>query len=187
VKVPFLLQYPARFGNEKIVVDAPINTPDILPTLLSIANVPIPRSVEGEDMTHAIGDNGAAQDKAALVMNVSPFAGDFDEYRGIYTSRYAYVESLDGPSRLFDMEEDPLQMNNLIDNPEYEELQTRLGMSLQRELDKVGDEFRPRQYYIDKWNYRLNEYGHIPYGFIKDFESAESGEIVFQGPSLNKQ
>jgi len=35
VKVPFLLKYPARYGNENIAVDAPINTPDILPTLLA--------------------------------------------------------------------------------------------------------------------------------------------------------
>jgi arylsulfatase A-like enzyme len=187
VKVPFLLQYPARYRNQKIVVDAPINTPDILPTLLAMADLPIANSIEGEDMTSAIDNDDAARDKAALIMNVCPFAGDFDEYRGIYTSRYSYVETLDGPSMLFDMEEDPLQMNNLVDIPEHEELQNHMSLLLQQELEIVGDEFMPRQYYIDKWNYRLNEYGHIPYGFLEDLESAESGEIVFQGPSLNKR
>jgi arylsulfatase A-like enzyme len=186
VKVPFLLQYPALFGNKKTVVDAPINTPDILPTLLAMADLPIATSIEGEDMTYAIGNNDAAEDKSALVMNVSPFAGDFDEYRGIYTSHYAYVETLDGPSMLFDMEEDPLQLNNLVNNPEHEELQVKLESSLEQELLKVGDEFMPRQYYIDKWNYRLNEAGHIPYGFIADYESADPGEIEFQGPNLNR-
>ena len=186
VKVPFLLQYPAKFGHEKVVVDAPINTPDILPTLLVMAGIDVPDSIEGEDMAYAIGDDEAAKNKAALVMHVSPFAGDFDEYRGIYTSRFAYVETLDGPSMLFDMDEDPLQLNNLVDDPEFAALQARLELSLQRELEKIGDKFMPRQYYIDKWNYKLNEYGHIPYGFIADFESPESGEPVFQGPSLNK-
>ncbi|RLA30836.1 MAG: sulfatase [Gammaproteobacteria bacterium] len=186
VKVPFLLKYPARYGNEKIAVDAPINTPDILPTLLAMAGLPIAKSIEGENMTHAIGDNDAAKNKAALIMNVSPFAGDFDEYRGVYTSRYAYVETLDGPSMLFDMKNDPLQLDNLVNKPEHQELQRKLELSLQRELEKVGDEFMPRQYYIDKWNYKLNESGHIPYGFLKDFEAAEPGEIVFQGPGLNK-
>jgi len=187
VKVPFLLQYPARYGNEKIEVDAPINTPDILPTLLAMADIPIATSIEGEDMSRAIGDNDAAKDKAALIMNVSPFAGDFDEYRGIYTSRYAYVETLDGPSMLFDMENDPLQLNNLVNDTEHEQLQKELNIALRQELLKVGDEFMPRQYYIDKWNYHLNEAGHIPYGFLEDFESADSDEIAFQGPSLNKR
>jgi arylsulfatase A-like enzyme len=187
VKVPFLLQYPARYGNQKIVVDAPINTPDILPTLLAMAGLPIATGIEGEDMTCAIGNDDAARDKAALIMNVCPFAGDFDEYRGVYTSRYSYVETLDGPSMLFDMEEDPLQMNNLVDIPEHLELQNRMSLLLQRELEKAGDEFMPRQYYIDRWNYQLNEFGHIPYGCLEDLDSADSGEIVFQGPSLNKR
>jgi arylsulfatase A-like enzyme len=187
VKVPFLLKFPARYGNEKIAVDAPINTPDILPTLLAMAGLPIATSIEGEDMTPAIGDDEAANDKAALIMNVSPFAGDFDEYRGIYTSRYAYVETLDGPSMLFDMEDDPLQLRNLVDSPEHEALQAELESELRQELEKIGDEFMPRQYYIDKWNYELNDAGHIPYGFIADYESAESGGPVFQGPGLNRK
>jgi len=156
-------------------------TVPIIIKLMTIAT-----SIEGEDMTSAIDNDDAARDKAALIMNVCPFAGDVDEYRGIYTSRYSYVETLDGPSMLFDMEEDPLQMNNLVDIPEHEELQNHMSLLLQRELEKAGDEFMPRQYYIDKWDYRLNEYGHIPYGFVEDFESADSPEIVFQGPSLNR-
>jgi len=134
-----------------------------------------------------IGDKDAAKDKAALVMNVRPFAGDFEEYRGIYTSRYEYVKTLDGPSMLFDMKHDPLQMINLVNGAEHNAVQDRLAMVLQQELANVGDEFMPRQYYIDKWNYKLNDAGHIPYGFIADYESAESGEPVFQRPSLNKK
>ena len=115
------------------------------------------------------------------------FGCDIDEYRGIYRSRYAYVETLDGPFMLFDMENDPLQLNNLVNKPEHEDLRKKLELSLQRELEKVGDEFMPRQCYIEKWNYKLNESGHIPYGFMEGFESAESDDIVFQGPGLNKQ
>jgi arylsulfatase A-like enzyme len=94
VKVPFLLRYPARYGKKKLVVDAPINTPDILPTLLSLAGLPVHDAIEGEDMSRAIENKEEAADKAALIMSVSPFAGKADEYRGIYTSRYAYVKTL---------------------------------------------------------------------------------------------
>ncbi len=176
VKVPFLLTYPARFGNANIEVDAPIGTPDILPTLLSLADLPIPESIEGESMSYAIENSEAARDKAALVMQLSPFAGDFEEYRGIYTSRYAYIRTLEGPSRLFDNIEDPYQINNLVNNPEYVALQERMEQKLQLELKKIGDEFKPRQYYIDKWEYNLTEGGYIDY----------SDGAVFQGPGLKK-
>jgi arylsulfatase A-like enzyme len=176
VKVPFLLRYPARYGNKKRIVDAPINTPDILPTLLAMAGLPVHKGIEGEDMSQAIENKEEATDKAALIMNLSPFAGKADEYRGIYTSRYAYVKNLEGPWLLFDHKKDPLQLDNLAGKTGYENLQKDLEEKLKRELASVGDEFRPRQYYIDKWGYQLTERGHIDY----------SAGAEFQGPGLNK-
>ena len=67
-------------------------------------------------------------------------------------------------------------MNNLVNDPYYADLQKQMEQKLQKELRKVGDEFMPRQYYIDKWGYKLTEWGYIDYS-----EGAE-----FQGPGLNK-
>jgi len=73
-------------------------------------------------------------------------------------------------------------LNNLVNNSEYEDLRTQLGLSLQRELEKVGDKFMPRQYYIDKWNYKLNESGHIPYGSMKErYFSHLTDDAVYLG------
>jgi hypothetical protein len=68
-------------------------------------------------------------------------------------------------------------MDNLVDKPGYEQLQREMETALQRELKKIGDEFKPRQYYIDKWGYKLTEGGYIDYS-----EGAE-----FQGPGLNRE
>ena len=173
VAVPFLLRYPAKYKEAKEVA-VPINTPDVLPTLLSIAGLPIPDHIEGEDMSKAITDDSFGSDKAALIINVSPFAAIREPYRGIYTSRYAYVKILEGPWLLYDNVEDPLQMDNLIDKPGYEQLQAKMEAALQRELEKIGDEFRPREYYIDKWGYKLTN-RHIDYS-----EGAPP-----QGPGIN--
>ena len=51
-----------------------------------------------------------------------------------------------------------------------------MEMLLQEKLKKAGDEFMPRQHYIDKWGYKLTDGGHIDYS-----KGAE-----FQGPGLNK-
>jgi len=187
VRVPFLLSYPAKFGNRGIVVDVPLNTPDILPTLLSLTNLPVPETIEGENMAGAIENQEAFADRAALFMNVSHFAGKGKEYRGIYTDRYTYVKSLEGPWLLYDHQNDPLEMNNLAGKPGFEALQEELESMLQRELKKVEDPFRPRQYYIDKWGYRLGEGGHIPYYFEEDLSSGDSRGFKFQGPELNKR
>ena len=53
-------------------------------------------------------------------MGVAPFiAREFaKEYRAIRTSRYTYVRGLDGPWLLFDDEQDPYQMDNLVAKPD---------------------------------------------------------------------
>lgn len=164
VRVPFLLQYPARFGNKKIRITAPLNTPDILPTLLSLSAVPVPPSIEGDDMTDAIRKPGKMKEKAALIMSVTPSVAVLkDEYRGIYTSRYTYVKTLKGPWLLYDNIKDPLQMNNMAGNAEYADLQKKMESALQAELKKIGDDFKPRDYYINKWGYKVNKYGYIDY------------------------
>ncbi len=187
VRVPFLLSYPALYGKKSIIVDAPINTPDILPTLLDMAGLPVPGFIEGESLVPFIGQEGAGEDRAALIMNVSHFAGKGKEYRGIYTNRYAYVKSLEGPWFLYDHQIDPLQMDNLAGKPGYENLQEKMEGLLQKEMEKAGDVFMPRQHYIDKWGYKLGEYGNIPYYFHKASTSGADQEIIFQGPELNKK
>ncbi len=187
VRVPFLLRYPARFGDEKITVNVPLNTPDILPTLLGLAGVPVPGSVEGENMAGVIGERVESEEGAALIMNVSHFAGEGKEYRGIYTPRYAYVKSLEGPWLMYDHKEDPFQMDNLVGKIGFDSLQEKLEILLQKELDKAKVSFRPREYYIEKWGYHLGEGRHIPYYFEKDLNSADSLNIEFQGPELNKK
>jgi arylsulfatase A-like enzyme len=177
VKIPFLLSYPALFSKRKIEIDAPINVTDVLPTLLALAGLSVPKNLDGENMADVIKHPRKKNDKAALVMNVSPFAGKGDEYRGIYTSRYAYVKSLNGPWFLFDHKEDPLQKNNLVNHPGHRQLQNKMESLLQKELAKAGDSFMPRKYYIDKWGYRIKKSGEIDY--------SEHAEV--QGPGINKK
>ena len=178
VNIPFIVQYPAKLGEKKIRIEAPINVPDVLPTLLSLSDITIPEFIEGESMADVITNPEQAVDKAALVINVSPFARkNDDEYRGIYTDRYAYVKNLEGPWLLFDHDKDSLQMNNLVGKPGYEDLQQEMEVKLQAELDRIGDEFRPRDYYIEKWDYELTEGGYISYG-----KNAPS-----QGPGMVKK
>ncbi len=175
IRVPFLLRYPAVLGKAGRAVKTPINTPDILPTMLALSGIEISKTIEGEDLSGLIkGD--AKGDRAALIMSVSPFIPDLDEYRGIRTSRYTYVRKVDAPWLLYDNEVDPYQMNNLVGKPEKAELQKKLDEQLNAELKKIGDEFKPRQYYLDKWGYKLVKGGHISY--------VPGAEV--QGPGMRK-
>ena len=47
IRVPFLLRYPALLGRRSRNLNALIDAPDILPTLLGLSGLPVPETVEG--------------------------------------------------------------------------------------------------------------------------------------------
>jgi len=168
VRVPFLLRWPRRFGWQGRQVDALIDTPDILPTLLSLCGLPIPRTVEGRDFSTAIEGCADPSGGAALIYCPHPF-GQFTrqdggrEYRGLRTRRHTYVRDLNGPWLLYDNEEDPYQLENVVNHPASNALQIELDALLQRKLDERGDAFLPGTSYIDKWGYPQDETGTVPF------------------------
>jgi len=164
IRVPFLLRYPVVSGQKGGTVNAPINTPDILPTLLSLAGIKFPESIEGEDLSHLILNKPLDEDRAALFMNVCPFdSPDRPAFRGIRTSRYTYVCNPDGPWLLYDNQIDPYQMKNLVDTVEHAGLQKELEDKLQSKLQQTGDKFHPKEHYLEEWDYKVGRNGAIPY------------------------
>ena len=168
IRIPFLLRYPALLGREGREVDAPIDIPDILPTLLGLCGMPIPETVEGLDFSEYLKGGEDPSDGAALLSCAQPFGQWWPgrggrEYRGLRTRRYTYARSLDGPWLLYDNEEDPYQMDNLIDKPAYADLRGELDTWLQQKLDAMGDEFLPGMDYIRRWGYPVDERGTVPY------------------------
>ena len=159
IRVPFLIRYPNINNNKGKVVNAPITTPDILPSLLGLTNFNIPKEIEGENLSDLIKNPNPNTDRAALVMNVAPFGANYKDepYRGIRTKQYTYAITPKGPSMFYDNIKDPYQQNNLLGKPEFETTQKELEFKLQQELQKIGDEVRPRDYYMKKWNFKFDK------------------------------
>ena len=161
VRVPLIIRLPEMQSPREI--RTPIGTPDILPTLLALAGIAIPHTVEGDNLSEILHSSATASDRAALIMQVSPWSKNLDEYRGIRTEKYTYVRKMDGPWLMFDDQKDPWQMSNLIHDPDYTDVRADLERKLQEELGKIRDTFQPRQHYIDQWGLRLNSQGYIPF------------------------
>lgn len=167
IKVPFLINYPAKLGNKKKIVDTPINTPDLLPSLLSLSGIDIPKSIEGKDMSQVMMGKGNDKDNPVLISCYQPF-GQWNtnkgrEYRGVRTKQYTYVKDLKGPWMLFDNYKDPYQMNNLVNSKEYSSIQAKLEKELERLLVMTNDKFLPGMTYVNQWNYKVSSTGTAPY------------------------
>ena len=165
-RIPFLLKYPAlrRTGSE---AKTPLNTPDIMPTLLDLCGIPVPASVQGQSRVSVMNGRESLED-AVLIINVQPF-GQWEarrggkEWRGVRTIRYTYVKDLNGPWLLFDNQADPYQMDNLVNRPEHQALQQSLEERLKKKLLETNDEFADGMEYIRRWNYAVNQNGTVEY------------------------
>ena len=159
VRIPFLLRYPAVRGKVGHTIDMPINTPDIMPTLLGLSGITIPESVEGKDFSGVIRGTKPSDNEAALIMCPVPFhqwgyRQGGREYRGVRTRRYTYVRDLNGPWLLYDNQMDPYQLTNLCNNPEYAKTQRELEKMLSRKLEETNDKFLTGPEYMAMWNYK---------------------------------
>ncbi len=163
--VPLLVRFPALAGRQARVIETPLTTPDILPTLCGLTGVAVPKSAEGEDLSGVVRDGKEIAGRAALYMNVAPFCGGkfANEYRAVRTDRYTYVRGQDGPWLLYDDRKDPYQMDNLIGKAALADVQKQLDADLQAQLKRIGDDFRPAEYYIKAWGYEIGRHGSIPY------------------------
>lgn len=179
LNVPFLLHYPAVFRKSK-QSDVLLNSPDIMPTLLALCNLPIPSSVQGRNLSKILQGKQKDNVRATLISCVQPFgqwsrmAGG-KEYRGVVTKRYTYVRDLNGPWLLFDNLKDPLQMNNLVNNGANAALQGELEQQLQALLKNNKDAFLPGAAYVKKWGYVLDATETVPYQ-----------KINYQGKVINE-
>lgn len=167
-RVPMLYYIPEKLKIAPGERDALMNSEDIMPTLLSLCEIPIPNTVEGIDYRPYLEGKEQVGD-ATLLSCVQPF-GQWNkvqhggrEYRAIKTKQYTYARDLSGPWLLFDNDKDPYQMNNLVGAAEYDSLQVELEEQLTMRLKATGDEFLPGMDYIEQWGYPVDETGTVPY------------------------
>ncbi len=88
---------------------------------------------------------GRAPDRAIELEATSPlFLGDgfpmaYDKpYSGVRTSRYKYVVWSYGAKELYDLRKDPYEMHNVVADPDYDAIRTRLAHKLKLLRDCRG-------------------------------------------------
>ena len=139
-RVPFVVRWPGRIPPR--VVDGFSGHVDLLPTVLSLAGLPIPEGVEGTDLSpmlvgrspaesdgdgvKASGDSGPLQPTL-----LDSFQDEvFIEIRGnvsIVTDRWKMgLYPHDGDGDLYDLADDPFELINLFDDPAFRSVREEL-------------------------------------------------------------
>jgi arylsulfatase A-like enzyme len=155
IRVPLLVRYPRRLGSKSRHITTPVNSPDLMPTMLGLCGIAIPASVEGTDFSGLMLGSKATPPSGSAFINLPVPITEarrygFAEYRGLRTERYTYVRSIKGPWLLYDNQTDPYQMHNLVGIGEHRVLQSRLDKELDATLKGRKDDFLPAAEYAKR-------------------------------------
>ena len=172
--MPFLLLYPRKVATGTRI-DFPIVTFDIMPTLLGLAGIDVPDTVEGRDLSPFITGERDDPPDGSLLLNPCPFSigdprgaeqwptynGLRAEYRGVRTSRYTYVRLIDRPWLLYDNHDDPFQLENRIGDSAMRRVRDELEGLMQNEMRRIGDRFEPKEAYYQRYGLDIDDRGKV--------------------------
>jgi len=140
MRIPMIIRYP-RLIEQGSEVDALCMNVDLAPTILDMAGVKIPDYMQGKSMVNLMEQKDENWRDAVLfqyyVDDAYPYAGP--DMLAVRTERYKLVDNFleDDIDELYDMELDPGEMNNLILDPDYDELEREL----RERLNELKEEY----------------------------------------------
>ncbi|MDP6354391.1 MAG: sulfatase [Planctomycetota bacterium] len=159
--IGFILRWPAGGVTGGKQCDWLLNNVDFLPSLAQWIDLDVPHEMDGQSFAHVVenGESHLPRDTVfALFVNAQTYMARTDRYKLIRNFAEGYEDSIPGgkrqirlPARLYDLNEDPLELNNLSEDPDYadvlEDLNGRLWKWLQQVEDPILQAPVPTPYY----------------------------------------
>lgn len=111
-RVPLVVSWPGHFSRTGRTVSEIVEAVDVLPTLLECAAIQRPPRLQGESLVPLLTGVPAAGENGTALM----------EHRGwknLRTERFRYVIEADGQERLFDLQCDPKEYDDVAGEQEY--------------------------------------------------------------------
>ncbi len=141
--IPLIIRHPDA-AAKGVLQEGLVSGLDIPATTLSMAGLCPPPHMYGADITDMLCDEAKHINRDVLIELDSFFDdGDpFYRYRALRTPTHLYVNApLPERCMLYDMVNDPYQMNNLYGNPAHQAQQSALRELLAVRLVEAGDDY----------------------------------------------
>jgi arylsulfatase A-like enzyme len=137
VRTPLLMRFPRKIkpGSR---VDGLVVSVDLAPTVLDVAGVAIPDHVQGTSLTPLLSGRADKVHDSILIEfysheNPFPWTASLD-YRIVLTDRYKYIRWIrfQDEAELYDLENDPFELNNLVREPKMASVVDAMTNDLRR-------------------------------------------------------
>ena len=150
-RTPLLVRYPKKI-KPGLVVEELVQNIDFMPTLMDYAGLSVDPDVQGMSFKPLL-DQEAVQWRNALYYTYYEYPGEHNvpRHHGIRTKDYKLIHFYYDLNHweLYDLKNDPNEMNNRYDDPSYTDIRSELHQQLAdlRELYKDSDAMD--QYYLE--------------------------------------
>lgn len=143
IKMPFIIRYPKMIKTKSINSDIVSNI-DFAPTLLDLAGIRTNQNMQGQSFKPLLEGITPKKWQTGVYYHYYefPYWHHVQPHYGIRTKKYTlahFYYNID-VWELYDLEKDPNQMNNIINNPEYANVVTELKAQLKALMIKYEDD-----------------------------------------------
>ena len=148
--MPLLIRYPNMI-QPGLVSDEMVLNIDFAPTLLDLAGVKAPKIFQGKSFSDLLKNESNTTFRDAVYYHYFefPYWHHVQPHYGIRTNKFKLIHFYYSLNEweFFDLENDPNELNNLIENPAYEEVIKNLKVRLDElkkeyKMDLSTDELR---------------------------------------------
>jgi arylsulfatase A-like enzyme len=138
INIPFIISYPNKIKASQRT-DYLVSSVDVLPTFLGLCGIEIPKNIEGFDFSATFSGKSKSEPNAAFLFNVHSGAGPGCDWRGIRTKKWVYAFHKFGDWVMYDLENDPYQLKNLVHDQKYAKQKELLSKQLKNIRAKLGE------------------------------------------------
>ena len=152
--IPFIIRDGKN--SQKGVVDFPTSHIDVAPTVLEFFGIPVPKLLEGKSMMPTLKDP-TVKTNDYVFTEFTRYEVDHDGFGGLQMmractdGRYKLTINFTDTDELYDLESDPAERKNLIDDPAYAEIRDRMHDEILEHMNDTRDLYRGYQWYCRPW------------------------------------
>lgn len=140
-RIPLQIRWPGEVEAGSVCREF-VSLHDLMPTFLDLAGVEVP-DVDGRSIRPLL--DGRVPDDWPDSHFAQYHGDEFGLYsqRMLRTERFKYVHNSPDRNELYDLEEDPNELGNLIDHPAYADVRADLESRLVERMEETGDPIAP--------------------------------------------
>lgn len=131
----FGVEHPGRHS------EAFVNLLDLAPTLVELTGSESLDGIDGKSMLPLLKNDNDDMDRSAWQETFAEFHGQRFAYtqRIVWFDQYKYIFNGFDWDELYDLSNDPYEMNNLASNPDYKEILEDMSKRMWRKVYQLGD------------------------------------------------